>query len=437
MRIAVLCGALSAFALLAACETAPAPSTAAIEEAASKPYDYPFVDPDVATVVGTPTIYQAPLPETIPSEELELTVFEDRVIPEIFWYQDTLKYTLVAQDHEAPLVFIIAGTGAAHDSAKARLMAAAFYQAGFHSIALPSPTHPNFIVTASTTGVPGRISQDAPDLYRVMRLAYEQVADRIEASGFHLTGYSLGAWQAAFVAQLDEQEKIFGFDKVLLVNPPVSLYSSIRILDDLLDKNIPGGVEHFNEFFDKALRSFYDVYHQGDFVKLDDEFLYQAWLDTEPSDEALEALIGLSFRLSSTSMIFTADVMSDAGFIVPKGKPLTSSSPLTEYFKTGARIHFEEYLDQLYLPYYQSRDPALTRDDLIREASIASIEDYLLGAQKIGLVTNEDDVILAPGEIYYLLGVFGERAQIFPTGGHMGNMRTPQFVAHMIEFFEG
>jgi hypothetical protein len=128
MRIAVLCGALSAFALLAACETAPAPSTAAIEAAAAKPYDYPFVDPDVATVVGTPTIYQAPLLESVPSEELELTVFEDRVIPEVLWYQDTLKYSLVAQDHEAPLVFIIAGTGAAHDSAKAKLMATAFYQ---------------------------------------------------------------------------------------------------------------------------------------------------------------------------------------------------------------------------------------------------------------------------------------------------------------------
>jgi pimeloyl-ACP methyl ester carboxylesterase len=79
-----------------------------------------------------------------------------------------------------------------------------------------------------------------------MRLAYEQVADRIEVSQFHLTGYSLGAWQAAFVAQLDEQEKVFGFGKVLLVNPPVSLYSSIRILDDLLDKNIPGGPDQFN-----------------------------------------------------------------------------------------------------------------------------------------------------------------------------------------------
>jgi hypothetical protein len=136
-------------------------------------------------------------------------------------------------------------------------------------------------------------------------------------------------------------------------------------------------------------------------------------------------------------MIFTADVMSEAGYIVPKGKPLTNSSSLTGYFKTGARIRFEEYLDQLYLPYYTARNPGLTREELIREASFASIEDYLLSARKIGLVTNVDDIILAPGEIEYLKGLFGARARIFPTGGHMGNMRTPQFVAHMIDFFKG
>jgi hypothetical protein len=103
-------------------------------------------------------------------------------------------------------------------------------------------------------------------------------------------------------------------------------------------------------------------------------------------------------------MIFTADVMSDAGFIVPKGKLLTSSSPLTDYFKTGARIHFEEYLDHLYLPYYQAKDPTLTREALIQESSIASIEDYLLAAQKNGLVTNEDDDILYHCDIEYLAG---------------------------------
>jgi hypothetical protein len=438
MRLAPLSSCLILAALLAGCEATvyPEPSTAALEEAAAAPYDFPFIDPFVATVVGTPPGYQAPLPAAVPRRELEIAVLPGRQVPQVLWYEDNLRASLVHQEGAAPLVFIIAGTGAAHDSQNVRIMERALYQGGFHVISLPSPTHPNFVVTASTSGIPGRISEDAPDLYRAMRLAYDQVSDEIEVSSFHLTGYSLGGWQAAFVADLDERERVFGFEKVLLINPPVSLYSSMRILDHLLEDNIPGGLDDgFDSFFNKAFEAFYDVYRRGEFVSFSDDFLYRAWLDREPTDEDLRALVGLSFRLSSTNMIFVADVVSDSGYIVPRGRQLTVASSLTDYFKTGARLEFENYLDELLLPHFKAESPGLTRDDLVREADLASIEDYLRRDAKIGLMTNEDDIILAPGEIEYLEEVFGTRAQIYPTGGHLGNLRHPRVLADMIAFF--
>ena len=86
-----------------------------------------------------------------------------------------------SQKHPAPLIFNIAGTGAGHNSALLKVMQKAVYMAGFHVVSLPSPTHSNFIVSASSTGVPGRVEDDAADLYRVMKLAYERVKDRIIA----------------------------------------------------------------------------------------------------------------------------------------------------------------------------------------------------------------------------------------------------------------
>jgi hypothetical protein len=210
----------------------------------------------------------------------------------------------------------------------------------------------------------------------------------------------------------------------------------MRILDDLLEDNVAGGLdEGFDSFFNKAFEAFYDVYKRGEFVSFSDDFLYRAWLDREPTDEDLRAIVGLSFRLSSTNMIFVADVVSDSGYIVPRGKVLTTASSLTDYFKTGARLQFEDYLDELLFPYYRERNPGLTRDDLVREANLASIEDYLRRDANIGLLTNEDDIILAPGEIEYLQGIFGARAQIYPTGGHLGNLRHPRVLADMIAFF--
>ena len=46
-----------------------------------------------------------------------------------------------------------------------------------------------------------------------------------------------------------------------------------------------------------------------------------------------------------------------------------------------------------------------------------------------------DDVILEPGEIDFFPEVFGDRATIFPYGGHCGNMSYRDNVALMVDTF--
>jgi hypothetical protein len=66
--------------------------------------------------------------------------------------------------------------------------------------------------------------------------------------------------------------------------------------------------------------------------------------------------------------------------------------------------------------------------------SLRYIEAYLKSSGKVGLIHNEDDIILMPGDIGYLQDVFGNRARIFPTGGHLGNMFHPDVVSLMLDF---
>jgi predicted alpha/beta-fold hydrolase len=407
-------------------------SFAVSAKASAQGYDFPIPDAFAATVVGTPSRYRAELPE-VALQERELVVFPERQIPEIFWYTDRLRFGFLAQEEKAPLAFVIAGTGAGHDAAKARLLARMFDKLGFHVITLPSTTYENFIVTASSTSVPGLITEDAADLYRVMRLAYDQVKDEIEVTSFYLTGYSLGAAQAAFVAKLDESERAFGFERVLMINPPVSLYNSARILDRMLDDSTPQGV---GAAFNRMLEVFAEAYVQEeDTVSLNGDFLYALYQRRRPSDENLQAAIGISFRLASANMAFTSDVMTKAGYIAPKAPPLTPTTALDEFAAVAVRSTFKNYIDELFFPYFKSRQPDVTLDGLIEITSLRSIEPYLRSSQKIGLMHNKDDIILAPGELEYLEEVFGERAEIYPTGGHCGNMDYPVNVAHMIDFF--
>ncbi len=428
--------AVVALLLLAACGATPTP-TFSVLETPEKPYDFPWIDPYTATVVRTPPILRVQLPEKISIDELELTAFPDRQVPDLFWYNSKLKFSLVHQKKRAPLIFVIAGTGAPHDGSTMQIFQRAFFDAGLHVISLPSPTHPNFIVNASTTSVTGRVSQDAKDLYRTMQLAYEQVSDRIEVSDFYLTGYSLGGWQAAYITQLDETEGAFEFSKVLMINPPVDLFNSMEILDAMLEENLPAGAADIGAYVEDVFRAFAETsYEKNQAVVFSDDLLYNTYLREVPSQEDVKALIGVVARFASNDMSFTADVMADYGYIVPEGWTPDTFSSLTRFFQTGMRLTFQDYLDGFLYPYYRERDPDLTKQDLLDEASLVSIEGYLARTDKIGLQTNEDDIILAEGEIDYLRKLFGPRATIFPTGGHLGNLDHPNVVHAMVSFFK-
>lgn len=399
------------------------------------PYFYPYVSPFEATVMETPPAFVFQAPAEVPTQVFKVHPFPERKMPDVFWHQDGLNCSLVYQKEEAPLIFIIAGTGARFNSPKMVAMQHAFYQAGFHVLSITSPTYSEFVINASESMMPGNLREDATDIYRVMQLAWKQVKKKIKVSEFYLTGYSLGGIQSAFVSMLDEEQKAFDFKKVLLINPPASLYSSVSRLDAMLLANVPGGIEHFGEFIDGALDKFAEAGREMGYVDLSGEYLYRIYRKYPPRDDFLASLIGFSFRIDSSSMIFSADVMNGGGFVVPKGAQLNNSTSLTPYSKVLFRTAFTDYFHEMFFPYWQKRQPGLTEQQMIEQLSLPAIAPYLKSARKISLLHNEDDIILAPGEIEQLVEIFGDRAQVYPTGGHCGNMNHPEVVKFMIEFF--
>jgi hypothetical protein len=420
-----------------ACSTPP-PSAGHLVAGGVAPYDYPLKDPLAATIIGTPAAYRPELPTRVPTQELALDS-SVRPAPDVLWYADRLGFSLLAQKAEAPLVFVIPGTHGNYLGRYAELLGRALYAVGFHVVTLASPTHPNFIVTSSTTGIPGHAPDDARDLYRVMRRAYDEVRDRgVEVSSIDLLGYSLGAWHAAFVSHLDETEKAFAFHKVLLINPPFSLYNSLGILDGMLEQHLAGGINNIDvlidELLDKILKGVSKTYVTGNDFNFDSDFLAKVYEKRPLPHDIAGALIGVAFRLASSDLVFTSDVVANTGFIVPKNARLTRTTPLTTYFEVAIRTGFRDYFEDVFYPYYHRRDGA-TREALIAQASLASIAGYLRSTKKIGLLHNQDDFILAPGELDEFRRIFGDRARIFPSGGHMGNIAHRAVLGTVLRFF--
>jgi pimeloyl-ACP methyl ester carboxylesterase len=275
---------------------------------------------------------------------------------------------------------------------------------------------------------------DAEDIYRVMTLIRHHIEDEIEISDWRLVGYSLGATYAAFVAKLDDERRAFDFDKVLLINPPVNLARSARILDTLFEQQIPT-IADFNALFNQLMGLISKYYSPTEQVLFSDELIFDIYRRNPLPDRTLEALIGAAFRFSSINLVFTSDVMTNAGVLVAPGREPAITDSLTPYFKAASRLSFEDYAREILYPYYRKQRPDISFEQLSELDSLRAIEDYLRQAKKIGLMHNADDILLDPGEIDYLKDLFGDRAVIFPRGGHAGNLAYRENLAYVVRFF--
>ncbi|WP_051249677.1 hypothetical protein [Maridesulfovibrio zosterae] len=395
---------------------------------------YPITDPYKATIFGTP-------PELIhifkhPVETTECTIaIENRRIPDIFWYNEDFFYTTAMQDEEAPLVFIIAGTGSEHDSVKMKFLTQLFYEAGFHVVALSSPTHINFLVSISKYAAPGYVPNDVKDLYRVMKWIKAELEQDHKIKSFNVTGYSLGAMHSAFISKLDEERKDFCFRRVLLINPPVSLYNSALRFDSWLSpENL--GTKTPRQVIDELIKAFSELYVHSNIVDLDDNFLYALSRHNKFAEMDLKAIIAASFRLTSANMIFCSDVCLNAGYVVPVDKHLSTGDNLMPYIKVAAAIKFADYIDEYLLPYLQFIKPGTTKGDVVKNCSLNSIVDYLSETDKIMVLGNEDDIILNQHDVDFIRKTFGSRAVLFPRGGHCGNLMFKPFASKAQEMLK-
>ena len=396
-------------------------------------YNYPIADPLKATVAGAPG--ETAL-DGIPvlDRYFHVTIFPDRRLPPRFRNLRSLPFGLAAQSEPAPLIFIIAGTGSGHDAGGMKRLRNIFYRAGFHVVSLGSPFTRRFAASASTSSIPGIAMDDARDLYRAMQQIQGIIEEReVPVTGYHLTGYSLGGFNAAFIAHLDEKEGIFDFRRVLLMNPPVNLLESSERFDAFVERNVAGRADRFLDGLMEKMSAYFQ--NKGR-VSVDDKFLYEIETISPLTSGELEGLIGIVFRLSLADVLFASDMMNGGGHVLRPGTVLRVGDSTTPFFRTCLRWTFGDYAREVVLPFWRKRHPGADMAHLRSHTDLALIADFLRRADPIGLVHNADDIILKPGDIAFLKDLFGERATIYPNGGHLGNMFYKPNIDHMLRFFQ-
>ncbi|MDX1300601.1 MAG: serine/threonine protein kinase, partial [Pseudomonas sp.] len=156
---------------LLGCLTLITPVSAADIDASS--YGYPISNPFEATLTTTPPELR---PELLADADINQGDYKIKLrperefeLPENFWSVTKMRYRLAEQSAEAPLIFIIAGTGAHYASSTPEYLKKLFYGAGYHVVQLSSPTSYDFMTSASRFATPGLTRDDADDLYRAMQ----------------------------------------------------------------------------------------------------------------------------------------------------------------------------------------------------------------------------------------------------------------------------
>ncbi|MCY1258690.1 hypothetical protein D9M68_446150 [compost metagenome] len=403
-------------------------------------YGYPLANPFEATIATTPPELRAQVPDNSDIDQhdyaLKLRPEREHELPDNFWPVKKLHYRLARQDGPAPLIFIIAGTGAHYASSTPNYLKQLFYGAGYHVVQLSSPTSWDFMVSASRFATPGYTPDDADDLYRVMQAVRAQHPD-LEVTDFYLTGYSLGALHAAYVSHLDETRRSFNFKRVLLLNPPVNLYTSISNLDRLVQTEVKGITDN-RTFYGVILGKLTRYFQQKGYIDLNDAFLYDFQQSRQHlSNEEMAMLIGATFRFSAADIAFTSDLINRRGLIIPPNYPVSESTSLVPFFARAMQCDFECYVTEQLIPMWRARYNGGSLPQLINQVSLYGIKDYLQQSPKIAVMHNADDIILGPGDMGFLRRTFGERLTLYPRGGHCGNLNYRVNAQDMLAFFRG
>ena len=400
--------------------------------ARAQDYAYPYKDPITATLTSAllkgddrdRAIKAATTTEY-------LSVFPDRELVQGVTGEKQLVYKLYRQPGAAPLVFVVGGVGANVFSGLSRYTADLLFRDGFHVIVLPSPFNWNFTLTASRSTLPGVTDEDAVDIYNVMKLTLAAARKNhgIEVTRIGAVGFSMGALQLAWVSEVDRMEGSLDIQRFLLVNPPVELEYAVARIDALSaagDEYTAAERERllayaFGFGIEQLQRDVNDpTYFQG----LDERF--------QVPEAGRKWLIGYFIQLTTDQVLTVSELLNRQSLV---DEPVALDVQTTGSGK-AAGYTFGRYMNEVLLPVWAQR---LDTDDPMAElrerADLLPLLDKLSANTEVYLMHNRDDFLVSAEQLDRLAAALGERAQIYPVGGHIGNLWYADNGEHIREVF--
>jgi pimeloyl-ACP methyl ester carboxylesterase len=386
-------------------------------EIAAQDYQFPYHDPYFATItirllkshVATPRLFSV---DALPGRD-QVPLLEGR---------GSVTLALYSQPRPAPLVYLIPGTGGMATDGSALWLAESFFQKGFSVLIAPSPLSWQFIIGQSSTAVPGYTPADATDLRRLF-LKARAMAERnwgLRVTRAAVAGYSLGAVEAAYLMkaerELTDSRQALGIERVVMINPPLHLLRAIETVDELYDVGQRWSLSQRETLLGYTLDSGAaalkrDIRSPGYFFGLD----RLVRLSTVQS----KFVIGNAFRQTLAEAIFASQQITDLGILTA---PATRGSRSVRQAQAAA-IPFLHYIQKVVLPFWNKKlGQAVTTEELVSQGDLYAVKDFVTSDPAFRLLHNQDDFLTRPEHLSEFAEAMGDRAVVYPYGGHVGNL---------------
>ena len=342
-----------------------------------------------------------------------------------------VNLALYRQTRAAPLVFILAGLGSNPYFGVAPYLASVFYREGFHVVILPSPMSWNFALSASRSGAPGYVPEDARDLYEVMQKTLAALKARydVKTTSINFIGVSLGALQGAYLSVIDADEGKIGVDKYLLINPPLDVAYAVNKIDEWSALKSKFGRERSQEIVSKAL-AIVDSFAEE---RQDNPVVFER-LATKLrgfTTEELQFLIAENLQSQLPELIYVTQTVHDQKLLA------AAKDDMRKRLEEAKDFTLTKYNQMIALPHWRKQigDPQADLDTFTQRGSLAHIVNRLRDNSKVQIVHNADDFLDERKSIEALKDTLGERVTLYPYGGHLGNLWYSENKEYTVKFF--
>lgn len=358
-----------------------------------------------------------------------------------------LPYSYRLQRDAAPLVFIVPGLGGHRLGAASLALAELVWERGGSVAIVSSTLNPEFIAAGGSVPVPGHAPTDARDVHVALDAIARDLAarDRERITARIYLGYSLGAFHGFFIAAAAEEggaQELVGFDRYLLLDPPVRLVEGMQRLDAFAQGPPSLSAAEREAEVQRVLRKAVVVaqqplaarsgrhaYSRMDAIDLADG-LPPPNIELPFTNDEAELLIGLAFRRSLIATLAASQQREDLGVLKTERRRWRRQPAYQEM----ADYSFTQYLYAFVLPYHRDRrGDVATADQLIAANDLHVLATPLRGHPRVRVFANRNDFLTSDDDVVWLSETVGaERVRFFPTGGHLGNLHRPEVQAQVM-----